>query len=244
MHRHGSGNLLHKQKNSQDASGVRLVPVPAWRGCLHSNKEKSLERELAPSLAWRRWRDLNSCAGKTDLPDFESGPFNHLGTPPCIENRSPDSQSAILFFRKTVSIPWAFYAFEDFSQNQKPSAAQWITGFTALSSAAIPSHPGWNHSNAAAKISAFIMPQIPGSDKGVFHSRKNIFSDPFVFRCRRQHSPLFAAKLRRQKFMVTNVQKSCIIKLLFSASAGYFLGFVHIHTFQSRSHPAWTNDFP
>lgn len=106
------------------------------------------------------------------------------------------------------------------------------------------SHPGWNHSNAAAKISAFIMPQIPGSDKGVFHSRKNIFSDPFVFRCRRQHSPLFAAKLRRQKFMVTNVQKSCIIKLLFSASAGYFLGFVHIHTFQSRSHPAWTNDFP
>ena len=27
-------------------------------------------------------RDLNPSAGKTDLPDFESGPFNHLGTSP------------------------------------------------------------------------------------------------------------------------------------------------------------------
>ena len=25
---------------------------------------------------------MNPCAGKTDLPDFESGPFNHLGTTP------------------------------------------------------------------------------------------------------------------------------------------------------------------
>ena len=32
--------------------------------------------------AWRRCRDLNPSAGKTDLPDFESGPFNHLGTSP------------------------------------------------------------------------------------------------------------------------------------------------------------------
>ena len=31
---------------------------------------------------WRRCRDLNPSAGKTDLPDFESGPFNHLGTSP------------------------------------------------------------------------------------------------------------------------------------------------------------------
>ncbi len=25
---------------------------------------------------------MNPCAGKTDLPDFESGPFSHLGTSP------------------------------------------------------------------------------------------------------------------------------------------------------------------
>ena len=25
---------------------------------------------------------MNPSAGKTDLPDFESGPFNHLGTSP------------------------------------------------------------------------------------------------------------------------------------------------------------------
>lgn len=31
---------------------------------------------------WRRWRDLNSRAGRTDLPDFESGPFSRLGTSP------------------------------------------------------------------------------------------------------------------------------------------------------------------
>ena len=30
----------------------------------------------------RRWRDLNPRAGITDLPLFESGPFNHLGTSP------------------------------------------------------------------------------------------------------------------------------------------------------------------
>ena len=34
------------------------------------------------TLLWRRCRDLNPSAGKTDLPDFESGPFNHLGTSP------------------------------------------------------------------------------------------------------------------------------------------------------------------
>ncbi len=27
---------------------------------------------------------MNSCAGGADLPDFESGPFNHLGTSPWI----------------------------------------------------------------------------------------------------------------------------------------------------------------
>lgn len=31
---------------------------------------------------WRRCGDLNPSAGRTDLPDFESGPFNHLGTSP------------------------------------------------------------------------------------------------------------------------------------------------------------------
>ncbi len=25
---------------------------------------------------------MNPCAGRADLPDFESGPFNHLGTTP------------------------------------------------------------------------------------------------------------------------------------------------------------------
>ncbi|ERK65033.1 hypothetical protein HMPREF1545_00140 [Oscillibacter sp. KLE 1728] len=41
------------------------------------------------------------------LHDFESGPFNHLGTPPFIENRSSDLQPAIHFFGKTVSILFA-----------------------------------------------------------------------------------------------------------------------------------------
>ena len=31
----------------------------------------------------------------TDRVDFESGPFNHLGTPPETENRSPDLQAVI-----------------------------------------------------------------------------------------------------------------------------------------------------
>ena len=35
-------------------------------------------------IFWRRCRDLNPSAGRTDLPDFESGPFNHLGTSPYI----------------------------------------------------------------------------------------------------------------------------------------------------------------
>ena len=33
-------------------------------------------------FCWRRCGDLNPSAGGTDLPDFESGPFNHLGTSP------------------------------------------------------------------------------------------------------------------------------------------------------------------
>ena len=39
-------------------------------------------KPASPHKHWRRCRDLNPSAGKTDLPDFESGPFNHLGTSP------------------------------------------------------------------------------------------------------------------------------------------------------------------
>ena len=34
----------------------------------------------------RRKRDLNPCAGVTDLLVFEARPFNHLGIPPVIAN--------------------------------------------------------------------------------------------------------------------------------------------------------------
>ena len=37
---------------------------------------------LRAVFQWRRCGDLNPSAGGTDLPDFESGPFNHLGTSP------------------------------------------------------------------------------------------------------------------------------------------------------------------
>lgn len=38
-----------------------------------------------PEIFWRRCGDLNPSAGRTDLPDFESGPFSRLGTSPNIE---------------------------------------------------------------------------------------------------------------------------------------------------------------
>lgn len=38
---------------------------------------------------------MNSCAGGADLPDFESGPFNHLGT-------SPDKKHCIKPVKKQV----------------------------------------------------------------------------------------------------------------------------------------------
>ena len=34
------------------------------------------------SFFWRRWRDLNSRVGVTDLLVFEARPFSHLGTSP------------------------------------------------------------------------------------------------------------------------------------------------------------------
>ena len=43
------------------------------------DKNKTVRRL---SYFWRRCGDLNPSAGRTDLPDFESGPFNHLGTSP------------------------------------------------------------------------------------------------------------------------------------------------------------------
>ena len=58
--------------------------------CLAEHKSKNNaepKNELGPASRWRRCGDLNPSAGRTDLPDFESGPFNHLGTSPYMLTR-------------------------------------------------------------------------------------------------------------------------------------------------------------
>ena len=67
------------------------------------------------------------------LPDFESGPFNHLGTPPFIENRSPDLQPAYSLFGKTVSILLAFCVFFTFSKFRNPLRHKDLLFFTVPS---------------------------------------------------------------------------------------------------------------
>ena len=47
--------------------------------CVNENRTQTILRAV---FQWRRCGDLNPSAGGTDLPDFESGPFNHLGTSP------------------------------------------------------------------------------------------------------------------------------------------------------------------
>lgn len=42
---------------------------------------------------------MNSCAGKTDLPDFESGPFSHLGTSPYMLTRFHEVNAIFNFIR-------------------------------------------------------------------------------------------------------------------------------------------------
>ena len=58
----------------------------------------------------RRWRDLNSRAGKAGLPHFECGPFSHLGTSPqmilpeSILNYNADGKlRQLVFFRLSVT---------------------------------------------------------------------------------------------------------------------------------------------
>ena len=46
------------------------------------SKQSEEKHRCAVLFFWRRCRDLNPGTGRTRLPDFESGPFNHLGTSP------------------------------------------------------------------------------------------------------------------------------------------------------------------
>ncbi len=88
------------------------------------------------------------------------------------------------FFEKTVSIHRRFMLLRTFPKpNPLPLK---ITGFTALSSAAIPSHLGWNHSMPLQNKRIYYT-QIPGSDKG-FPFLK-IFSPIPLFSLQKQHSP-------------------------------------------------------
>ena len=57
-----------------------LSDYPEKRKKKHRNPDT--RRIKIAVLLWRRCGDLNPSAGGTDLPDFESGPFNHLGTSP------------------------------------------------------------------------------------------------------------------------------------------------------------------
>ena len=61
VERTGRKNLKITGKKKKPANGQK--PLTGW-------------------VLWRRCRDLNPGAGRTDLPDFESGPFSRLGTSP------------------------------------------------------------------------------------------------------------------------------------------------------------------
>ena len=41
---------------------------------------------------------MNPCAGQADLPDFESGPFNHLGTTPHHNDKSALGVNQSVFY--------------------------------------------------------------------------------------------------------------------------------------------------
>ncbi len=70
--------------------------------CLAEHKSKNNaepKNELGPASRWRRCGDLNPSAGRTDLPDFESGPFNHLGTSPYMLTRIREVNALFNFIR-------------------------------------------------------------------------------------------------------------------------------------------------
>ena len=100
---------------------IAIFPQNSSRG----NREEQQDRtdpnsrfELARKPAWLlAFRQFGLPKWKHD---FECGPFNHLGTSPCIENRSPDLQPAYSLFGKTVSILLAFYDFCTFSKSCNP----------------------------------------------------------------------------------------------------------------------------
>ena len=48
--------------------------------------QKQVHEDSIRTSYLRRKRDLNPCAGVTDLLVFEARPFNHLGIPPVIAN--------------------------------------------------------------------------------------------------------------------------------------------------------------
>mgnify|MGYP006933240394 CR=1 FL=1 len=67
----------------------RNAPPEAWehadRHRIYGMKRRWLQNiDRSQRLFKRRKRDLNPCAGATDLLVFEARPFSHLGIPPYI----------------------------------------------------------------------------------------------------------------------------------------------------------------
>ena len=82
IHPDASGCTWILPRPEKHATGMFFTP--ATQGPASSNptappKEIAAQRR---HFIWRRCGDLNPSAGGTDLPDFESGPFSHLGTSP------------------------------------------------------------------------------------------------------------------------------------------------------------------
>ena len=72
-------SLVHKKARPANDAHSRDEEV--------CRKRPRSARECAKAHSYlRRKRDLNPCAGATDLLVFEARPFNHLGIPPVIAN--------------------------------------------------------------------------------------------------------------------------------------------------------------
>ena len=61
---------------------------------------------IGMAVIWRRWRDLNSRVGVTDLPVFEAGPFSRLGTSPYIIFSKGHCK---MFFTATNFYPYSLF---------------------------------------------------------------------------------------------------------------------------------------
>ena len=70
-------SLVHKKARPANDAHSRDEEV--------CRKRPRSARECAKAHSYlRRKRDLNPCAGATDLLVFEARPFSHLGTPPLL----------------------------------------------------------------------------------------------------------------------------------------------------------------